>query len=1116
MCGLSKDDVRSASRQIRRLPTPWPHQGYPGVIAFIVLALMGPLVFAGPSEAEQDLGSPFYLDPLTDQEILDEQSWEGGFGLWQSDGLWEVGAPTAAPPSAAYEGDYCAGTNLAGNYPANSSGRLSRTNLVLPEIDAEAGERIRMRFVQFTETYNSHDYGYVQADSGAGWESISVKHYEDGEVWSPSEADLSAYAGKTISVCFYFHSHNSQSGSDEDRGWYVDSLVVVKGIVPPFTAPMEFEDGFGDWFADNGLWEVGTPSTGPGRAYRGPRCFGTDLHGNYPALSWSRLQTPWVQLPSVGGLGFIKLRFASWYSTYNSHDYCQVFVRTPASSWVAVSDAFSYSSNEWTLDGADLTAYADSTVRVAFYLRSVNSQSGSDEAPGWFIDHVYFEGANFVVADCEPYEDAAGVSGETPITVHFSNPLNTSTVNANTFKVVGSDSGEHTGTFQFFNMNMTVRFTPDVPFYCEETVTVTVLDEIMDVDGRAFDGDGDWTPGTDKEWSFEIGDLCPMAVLSVDPENGGEADSTTTLSVVFSEEVDPATLSDAAWVVEGEDSGVHASDSIQVVGDTATFYPTLPFHTEEEVTVTLVGGETGVAGLSGRQLAEDYVWSFTTLPEVLPAPVIDCPEEVETFTSCTLPDTFCIDLPIDYADTVEVDGATWEDDELCFTAEEAGDYVFTVVATNEWGSDTCEVEVEVALLGATVACFTPSSAHGAAPLTVTFENCSTPSGSGLTYDWTFGDGIGTSTEEDPSYTYDDPGDYTVSLVATGPCGADTTETVIVVTVPPEGSLVFFYPDTTYLQPASRDVPTTVELQITSEETWIGLECEIEFDNEKVNVRGLSLPEGHQGTDLSSFDNEAGSIVVTKGVPEGASGTNALLLIELIAVSEDPTSELVFTSVSLRDPGNQLIPVETDDGTILPATDLLGDYDLDGDVDFVDFTYFIWCWNEPDCDDCDLGGPIPEGAPMPPPPPWTTENYPYRPDGVCDFEDLMIFLQMYNWSGQFESTPRYGGGTALLSTGPSAAPFGSPNLEAPSEVTVGEVFTMSVDLGQAADLAACRFTVTYDRQTLAFRGTNLDEAMKLEGNHVVIIDRDTEQGMEIWRGVLGKRRLGARGLDGVEL
>jgi PKD repeat protein len=53
---------------------------------------------------------------------------------------------------------------------------------------------------------------------------------------------------------------------------------------------------------------------------------------------------------------------------------------------------------------------------------------------------------------------------------------------------------------------------------------------------------------------------------------------------------------------------------------------------------------------------------------------------------------------------------------------------------------------------------------GYAPLTVAFTNFGTV---GTTYSWTFGDGVGTSTAANPSYTYTSPGIYSVTCTANG-------------------------------------------------------------------------------------------------------------------------------------------------------------------------------------------------------------------------------------------------------------------------------------------------------------------------------------------------------------
>ncbi|MFO7652387.1 MAG: S8 family serine peptidase [Candidatus Krumholzibacteriia bacterium] len=71
---------------------------------------------------------------------------------------------------------------------------------------------------------------------------------------------------------------------------------------------------------------------------------------------------------------------------------------------------------------------------------------------------------------------------------------------------------------------------------------------------------------------------------------------------------------------------------------------------------------------------------------------------------------------------------------------------------------------------APTAAFAGAPTSGAYPLVVQFTDQST--GSPTSWSWTFGDG-GTSTAQNPSYTYSAAGTYTVSLTATNDLGSDT-------------------------------------------------------------------------------------------------------------------------------------------------------------------------------------------------------------------------------------------------------------------------------------------------------------------------------------------------------
>lgn len=91
-----------------------------------------------------------------------------------------------------------------------------------------------------------------------------------------------------------------------------------------------------------------------------------------------------------------------------------------------------------------------------------------------------------------------------------------------------------------------------------------------------------------------------------------------------------------------------------------------------------------------------------------------------------------------------------------------------------------------------VADFSADPTSGFGPLAVAFTDLS--SGNPTSWSWTFGDG-GTSTAQNPSHTYNNPGTYTVSLTATNAYGNDTeTKTGYITVFEPSDWVTITYDD----------------------------------------------------------------------------------------------------------------------------------------------------------------------------------------------------------------------------------------------------------------------------------------------------------------------------------
>ncbi len=75
-------------------------------------------------------------------------------------------------------------------------------------------------------------------------------------------------------------------------------------------------------------------------------------------------------------------------------------------------------------------------------------------------------------------------------------------------------------------------------------------------------------------------------------------------------------------------------------------------------------------------------------------PSIACPPApIDTFICA--PAEICIDVPIAGSQNVSVDGATWSNGKLCFTANTSGRHDFEIIASNKCGVDSCHLSINV-------------------------------------------------------------------------------------------------------------------------------------------------------------------------------------------------------------------------------------------------------------------------------------------------------------------------------------------------------------------------------------------------------------------------------------
>jgi PKD repeat protein len=136
----------------------------------------------------------------------------------------------------------------------------------------------------------------------------------------------------------------------------------------------------------------------------------------------------------------------------------------------------------------------------------------------------------------------------------------------------------------------------------------------------------------------------------------------------------------------------------------------------------------------------------------------------------------------------------------------SGDFTISLTVTNADGSDSTTTQVKVSVPTAN---FTGTPLFGCGPLDTTFTDTSTFNNStASSWFWDFGDG-GTSTAQNPNYTYDQPGIYTVNMTVTDANGCVDTlsRTSFVQVIGPKVSFTS--------NPTSGQVPLDVDFTDTS-------------------------------------------------------------------------------------------------------------------------------------------------------------------------------------------------------------------------------------------------------------------------------------------------------------
>jgi uncharacterized repeat protein (TIGR01451 family) len=663
---------------------------------------------------------------------------DGGYG---GTGEWEWGVPTYGPPNA-HSGMNVWGTDLDSDYENDADWVLTKT-LDLPA-DPNG------LWLQWWEWYD------IESCCDDGWVEINgdVLHdaYGTSDGWVHSMADVSVYAGQTVTLTFHFESDYSVVRA----GWYIDDVAIHGAcagpdiVIDPTSLHSEqcpdeqvtldlsvcnAGDQWLDWNViemtptlalqaeyvtievpafepvDNPAAKVGPPGAQPRQA------FGFTIAA--PGLSLQTYDVLLVSPDSTGGDISVLLATLGAYGDLNVTVWDNTQGNPTPADMAPYGVVFIGNDVTWDSEGLDKVVIGNA---VADYI----------DGGGKVVESLYVQSfdqwgfaGRYMTDGYSPFTPAS-LDNWNPDTMNILEPMHPVMAGVTS---IGDNWG-----------HQNPGLAPDAMLLAGWSSSgynaVAVNDDVVALNQLIFSA---------ADWTGDVGILLHNAIVWLAEEPVSVdfpwVSEVPTQGLVFPGECMPVEVTFAS---SGLEPGDYAADLIIHSNDPDT--PTTTLNT-----------------------------SLTVLE---PVAIVDV-TYVITDLQVTFDATVSGDEPISFAWDFG-DGNTSDLEDPTHTYDEGGCYTVTLEASNECGVDVWSAEICVCDPAAIV-----DVTYVIADLEVTFD--ATVSGDEpISFAWDFGDD-NTSDIEDPIHTYAAGGCYTVTLEVSNECGTDVWSDEVCVEEP-----VYYY------------------------------------------------------------------------------------------------------------------------------------------------------------------------------------------------------------------------------------------------------------------------------------------------------------------------------------
>ncbi|WP_367770547.1 Ig-like domain-containing protein [Flavobacterium sp. WC2421] len=203
-----------------------------------------------------------------------------------------------------------------------------------------------------------------------------------------------------------------------------------------------------------------------------------------------------------------------------------------------------------------------------------------------------------MVSSTDPENNTNNVVLNKLVSVNFNMPMKASTINTTNFTLKQGTTAV-SGTVSY--SGTTAIFTPTGPLAPNTVYTATVSKAVTNLDNTAL--------LSDYVWKFTTGALVAPTVTATDPINNTTGiNLNQTVTANFSMIMDPLTINGTTFTLKQGITTI--AGTVSYSGTTASFNPTNDLLEGKLYTATITTGAKNAAGVA---LANDYVWSFTTL-----------------------------------------------------------------------------------------------------------------------------------------------------------------------------------------------------------------------------------------------------------------------------------------------------------------------------------------------------------------------------------------------------------------------------------------------------------------------------------------------------------------------